>query len=205
MTAQATEVLQFWFGSPGDDATDYVSHWFKKDAVFDQQIRERFGELVEAASKGQLDEWAEHGPNGALALLLLLDQFPRNIWRDTMRAYTQDVRAREICIRAMDEALDRDLAFMERAMFYAPLMHAESRQVQEQSVRAYRNLVADAERVGLPDDMHHVLRQFLYQALRHAETIELFGRFPQRNEVMGRRSTIEEAAFMRQTAMMAQT
>jgi uncharacterized protein (DUF924 family) len=199
MSDPSSEIVHFWFGVPGDDALEYAQRWFRRDRVLGEAIRTRFGTILEAAIRGELDGWAEHSPTSALALIVLLDQFPRNVWRNTERAYAQDVHARSVCVGAMDLAFDRDSSFTERAVFYLPLMHAEDVKMQQRSVQCYRKLLADVEQAEMPVPMYKMLRQFLSYALRNAEIIELFGRFPQRNEALGRRSTLEEAAFLRQT------
>ena len=181
------EVLDFWFGPPGGpDAGLARDAWFRKDAAFDAAIRERFGALVDEAAAGGLAAW-EHGDDGVLALLLVCDQFPRNLFRGEARAFALDPRARSLARRAV--ASGRDLRYppVQRAFVYLPFEHSEDLADQRESVRLFGTLRDDPQAGG-----------YLEWALRHLEVVERFGRFPHRNEALGRPSTDAERAFLAQ-------
>jgi uncharacterized protein (DUF924 family) len=166
------EIVQEWLGDP--------SRWWTKDPVFDRFLAETYGEEVEAALRGELDAWAET-PRGALALVILFDQFARNIHRDTPRMYAGDQRAVSICLAVIDAGADATLSEPERQFLYMPLMHSENRAHQERCLEKFREL-------GKSLDF----------AQRHADIVFRFGRFPHRNAILGRESTPEEIAFLEQ-------
>lgn len=171
------EVLAFWF-APGREA-----QWFKRDGAFDAEVRDRLGPLSEQALDGALDHWAGTA-RGALALVILLDQVPRNLFRGRARAFAGDARALALAKQAIERGFDRDLAASQRLFLYMPLEHCESMEEQELCVA----LTAALD--GNPD--------WLDYAVRHRDIIARFGRFPHRNAVLGRRSTPEEEAFLKQ-------
>ena len=181
---EARAVREFWFGMGPEG-------WFGDDGR-DEEIRARFGALYERAAAGELDSWAA-GPRGRLSLILLLDQFPRNMFRGTARAFATDSRALALTLTGMQSAADAALEPVERLFFYMPLQHAESRDAQDESVAACRRLLAEAA----PDD-----KELCAGALRFAEEhraiIERFGRYPHRNAILGRASTPEEIEFLKQ-------
>ncbi len=178
------EILEFWFGRPG--TADYGSTrkaWFRKDAAFDAAIRERFGAAIETALCGGFADWT--APRGTLACILLLDQFTRNTFRDTPRAFAGDTLALALAEEAIARGNDRNLIPVERWFMYMPYVHAESASAQQHAVSLFRRL---HDETGLVEP--------LAWAERHAEIIRLFGRFPHRNAVLGRESTSEEVAFL---------
>ena len=183
-----------WFGGKADDAaSDRQSKlWCGKSAETDAELAERFTPLVEAARAGALDDWAET-PQGTLALILLTDQLPRNIYRGTGAAFASDARARAVAVAALDRGWDRQLLPIERVFIYLPLEHAESMADQERSVALYTRLFQEA-----PEKQLERYRNFLTFALRHRRVIERFGRFPHRNAILGRESTPEEIAFLQE-------
>jgi uncharacterized protein (DUF924 family) len=181
--ARPAEVLDFWFGAD-DVARDA---WFRKDAGFDALIRERFGALVEQALAGGLAGW-EATAHDALALLLLLDQFTRNIFRGTPRAFAGDARALAMARAMVARGDDAALPPLRRVFVYLPFEHAEEAQAQQASLRLFGALAA----------AHPALASFDDYAHRHAEVIERFGRFPHRNAILGRASTLEELAYLSQ-------
>lgn len=154
--------------------------WFEKDAAFDAEIRRRFLATHEAAARGELTDW-EATPAGALALILTLDQFPRNMFRGEARSLATDAQARAAARAALARSFDRQAPADLRTFFYLPLMHAENLADQERCVALYRAL-------GDEDSLKH--------AMQHADIIRRFGRFPHRNAVLGRRTTPEEQAFL---------
>ncbi|MDX2171333.1 MAG: DUF924 family protein [Deltaproteobacteria bacterium] len=192
-TAPIEEVLAFWFG-PADEAAAprraRVVRWFTADPDFDAEVRRRFGGLVCAATHRQLDHWAGSA-RGRLALVVLLDQFTRNVYRDRVDAYAADPYALRLVLTGIDAGLDCQLDFFARSVFYLPLEHSEDPAIQARSVGAYTALAADA-----PPELRDAAEQFLAHARGHQQTIARFGRFPARNAVLGRTSTAEELKAM---------
>lgn len=188
MDAQAQEVLDFWFLPP--DNPDYGqsrAEWFRKDDAFDAQIRARFGALIDAAIDGGLREW-DATPHGALARLIVLDQFTRNVYRGTPRAFAGDAQALALAIALTQAEQDGQLPPMLRAFAYLPFEHAEDLAMQARAVELFQ-LLSQAQ-PGF-DGM-------LDYAERHQEVIARFGRFPHRNVILGRASTPQELEFLRQ-------
>jgi uncharacterized protein (DUF924 family) len=180
----AADVLQFWFGAEGDAPR---AQWFRKDAAFDALIAERFGALVERALLGDMTGWGD-APDGALARILLLDQFTRNVFRDTPRAFAGDALALAVARAMVARGDDQALPPLRRVFVYLPFEHAEDRAAQQQALALFAALrAADT-----------TLAEFEDYARRHAVVIERFGRFPYRNAVLGRASTAEELAFLEQ-------
>ena len=166
------DVIAFWRDAGPE-------RWFRKDASFDAQFRQRFLAAHEAAAAVRLPDW-EGTADGALALLLLLDQFPRNAFRDTPRVYATDAQARDVARRAVERGFDRTTEPPLRNFFYLPFMHSEQ--------------LADQERCAeLTADAGDETRRY---ALHHRDIIRRFGRFPHRNAVLGRATTPEEAQFL---------
>ena len=188
MSAPWHEVLDFWFGPDGEDRSRTL--WFRKSDEIDAVIRERFGDLVARAGAGELDDWAAD-PRGRLALVILLDQFTRNIHRDSGEAFACDQLAQRHTLDAIEAGQDRALSVQERWFLYMPLMHAEDRELQARSLEAFRSLVDDA-----PADRKDHYRWVLDFAVTHKEIVDRFGRYPHRNRVLGRDTTAEEAAFL---------
>jgi uncharacterized protein (DUF924 family) len=180
---RAEEVLDFWFGREGEPGYGgFREAWFKKDPEFDRQVRDRFEPLYEAAAAGELDGWKAEAQS-CLALVILLDQFPRNMFRGDPRSYATDRKAQETAEYAVDRAFDRELPEFQRMFLYMPFMHSENLEHQRRSVELFRTLEG-SDATGY--------------AVQHMKIIERFGRFPHRNEVLGRRTTPEEAEFLTQ-------
>ena len=189
------KILEFWFGAlqgPEDYPEGKSKLWFVKDAENDRIIRERFGSAVEEALKQGHPSWNGTGA-GRLALILLLDQFTRNIYRDDARAFAGDERALALCIEGVDRHLDRELLPVQRCFFYMPLEHHESIASQDRAVALFEDLLNHC-----PQSLRNRLKSFHDYALRHREVIRQFGRFPHRNEILGRETTAKEEAFLRQ-------
>jgi uncharacterized protein (DUF924 family) len=191
MPARAAEdVLDFWFvpDEPASGASAFPTrdHWFRKDPAFDADVRERFGALIARALAGGLGEWCDT-PRGALARVLLLDQFTRNAFRDTPDAFAGDARALATARDALARGYDAALTPVERWFLYMPFEHSEALEDQERAVALFHALARDT---GLSDPVDW--------AERHAEVVRRFGRFPHRNAILGRESTAEELAFLRQ-------
>ena len=185
---EAQAVLDFWFGMPASaEFGRSRKAWFAKDDAFDQTIRERFGALVEQTLRSEHDDWADD-PRSALAQILLLDQFTRNAFRGTPRAFAGDARALAAATRMVGARRDEALPPFMRGFVYLPFEHAEGLAMQDEAIRLFSRLVSEAPEHA---DM-------LNYAHRHRDVIERFGRFPHRNEILGRRSTAEEIAFVKQ-------
>jgi uncharacterized protein (DUF924 family) len=170
------DVLDFWFRELKP------AQWFEASDALDQRIRDRFGDLLDSARRGALDAWSQD-PHGRLALIIVLDQFSRNIYRDSPEAFASDSKAQALVLAGLDAGHDRGLTFAERQFFYMPLMHAEDVGMQDLCVKKFEELVAFAENA-------------LGFARSHRKAVARFGRFPHRNAVLERESTAEETAFL---------
>lgn len=185
MPERARALLEFWFGPAGDPERErHRDIWFKSNPDHDAALRRLFLADYEQAAAGALAAW-EAAPESALALVLLLDQLPRNIFRGTPRAYATDALARAAAERAMASGFDRVLPPAWRKFFYMPLHHSEDAEDQRRSLDLLRSVPNDPARA---DNTRY--------ARRYLEIIERFGRFPHRNAVLGRVSTPEELAFL---------
>lgn len=183
--SQAKEVLEFWFGTP-DDA-DYGQQrkiWFTKNLEFDEKVRSHFTSHYQQAATGQLDDW-KTSPQGCLALIILLDQFPRNMFRGQPQAFATDSQALAYAQHAVTQGFDRELPPLQRWFVYMPFEHSEKIEDQYQSVELFEQL-SDQENLTEPLDY----------ANRHFKVIERFGRYPHRNDILGRETTPEEAEFL---------
>ena len=179
-------VLDFWFGVPGD--SDYGKArplWFTKSDATDQLVRQRFGDTVEEALSGRIDDWAVT-PRGTLASILVLDQFTRNIFRDSPRAFAGDAQALRLASNLVDRDDDRLLSLHERWFAYMPFEHSEFLNDQLESVRLFKQLAKQG------------LEEPLSWAIKHHDVIERFGRFPHRNSILGRESTADEIEFLKE-------
>jgi len=187
------DILEFWFGyfpSEYSSDTSKLDMWFKNGAAYDEAIFLKFGEIYHRAVAGECDTWQEI-QRGRLALIILLDQFSRHIYRGSAEAFAQDVKAQEICIEGMIIGHDQLLHPVERSFFYLPLEHAENLEHQSLSVKAYERLAEDV----IPE-FRKPFEMNLEFARKHRFVIETFGRFPELNELLGRESSEEERAFM---------
>jgi uncharacterized protein (DUF924 family) len=173
MAATADGIVSFWRAAGPD-------RWFNKNANFDEEIRQRFLETYEAAAAGQLTDW-EQSAQGALALLILLDQFPRNMFRGEARAFATDPLARAVAAGAIVRGFDSQVPPEMRGFFYLPFQHSEDLADQERGIAFYK-AIGDLEN--------------LKWAELHADIIRRFGRFPHRNSVLGRTTTPEEQVFL---------
>lgn len=195
MADQRESVLVFWFGPPGS-ATEIAGRqrrlWFGKSADNDQAVTERFAATLTAAAAGQLDHWA-NTPRGRLALVIVLDQFPHHIHRDQPPAFATDPQSLALSLAALESGEDRKLAPIERVFLYLPLEHAESLEMQARSVSLYEQLAHEAAA-----DERALFDGFLDYARRHYDVVARFGRFPHRNEILGRASTADELEFLKQ-------
>jgi uncharacterized protein (DUF924 family) len=195
LPVDAVAVLRFWLADvplTDEAALGKSGLWFAKSDALDAEITQRFGPLVEAARAGELDAWA-HSPEGSLALLILLDQFTRNIWRGTPDAFSGDDKALALAKLAIAQGQDMRVPPVPRTFFYLPLEHAEDMACQDASVAAFAQLAAQAG-----PDTRVLLESTHDYALRHRAVIAEFGRFPHRNAILERASTPAEQAHLAQ-------
>ncbi len=188
----------FWFGATADEDDEAAiiarqsALWWKKQPAVDAEIRQRFAPLVGRAAVGELDDWLR-SPRGRLALVLLTDQFPRNIWRGQAAAFAFDVLALRWAKEAVARGLDRDARPIERVFLYLPLEHSEELADQRAAVRLFDALAGE-----VTPEQRPAFAGYLDYARRHLEIIERFGRFPHRNAALGRETRAAEAEFLRQ-------
>ena len=190
--SQPAQVLQFWFGEDYDnpDWKEDNRRWYSGGEDFDRIIGERFGEHVEQALAGELAQW-ERSPSGSMALIILLDQFTRNIFRGSPRAFEGDQRARSVLNAALTKGFDHLLSYKERCFIYMPLEHSESLADQQRCVELFEALLAEA-----PAAYQSNIGGSLNFAIKHRDIIREFGRFPHRNEVLGRIANPEEIRYL---------
>lgn len=189
----AEEILEYWFGDTVRDPSRVpgrMGFWFDVDPRHDAEMRERWSDLVDAASDGKLDFWTRT-PRGRLAVLILLDQMRRNIYRGTAEAFRRDGRARYLMRDGVSRLMDMKLTPIERVFFYMPLQHAESLDDQEMAVDRFLQLERE-----VASDHREIFAGFRKYAQKHRDIIARFGRFPHRNAILGRRDTPEEATWL---------
>lgn len=192
---RARDVLDYWFGASTDDAGVFAEKgalWFGAGAAVDAQIRARFGALYEEAVAGGLDRWLA-APHGRLALVILVDQFSRNLFRGDARAFAHDALARGWVDEGLRLGADRALRICERVFFYLPLEHSESFADQQHSVALFTTL-----RNAAPAALREHCDDYLDYAVRHRDIVARFGRFPHRNAMLGRASSEAEIEFLKQ-------
>ncbi|MBD2690445.1 DUF924 family protein [Anabaena catenula] len=186
--SKAKTILEFWFGHP--DEPNYgkpQKFWFSKQPDVDEEIRTRFIEDYQKAATGYLDDWI-NTPETCLALILLLDQFPRNIFRDTPEAFATDWEALSAAQHAVAQGYDRELLPVQRWFIYLPFEHSENLAHQRQCVKLFQQLSHDPESLSA-----------IEYAFEHMKIISRFGRFPHRNQILGRISTTEEEEFLQES------
>jgi len=195
MIDRIEKILEFWFGTfpnawTGDESR--YDMWFNNGAAYDSEIFSAFGTDYFRAVKGELDSWTESA-RGRLALIILLDQFSRHIHRGAAESFAQDEKSQQLCIEGISAGDDLNLHPVERSFFYLPLEHAEDMQRQNLSIEAFTRLIQD-----VPEQYRKPFEGSLEWAEKHRYVIEQFGRFPELNEILGRESTQEEIAFMKE-------
>jgi uncharacterized protein (DUF924 family) len=193
MMHSSEDILSFWFGDLKDDNLfdkNRQALWFGGGEKTDNLIQEKFEDDLKSAIRGEWDAWQD-SPRGRLALIILLDQFSRNIYRDTPKEVAQDKKALSLSLEGIAQKIDLELKPIERVFFYLPIEHAESLEMQKLSVRYFENLVK-----SLPEKVAPLYKGFLDYAKAHFKVIERFDRFPYQNDVMGRKSTPEEIKFL---------
>jgi uncharacterized protein (DUF924 family) len=189
--SRVNEILSFWFGEPQDSEAYYkerLSVWFTPKPHFDQEIKDRFGTDYQLAAERKLADWQET-PRGSLALVLLLDQFPRNMFRGDRQAFATDPLAQEVAEHTIQNKFDLELLAIECLFVYLPFMHSENLAAQHRSVALFQKLAQEC----------CYLEDALSPAIKHKEIIERFGRYPHRNAILGRASTPEEVEFLQQS------
>jgi uncharacterized protein (DUF924 family) len=196
---RAETILGYWFNGLDDQSTidpeaPTVKRWFLGDEETDREIRERFETDHSMAARGEYRDWA-NAPRDRLALVILLDQFSRNLYRGSPEAFAVDPMALDLCLQSLEDGFDESLALIERAFLYMPLMHAESVEMQEKCKERFSGLVELAKERS-PANVGYFTYSHEF-AVKHAAIIERFGRFPHRNAILGRPSTPEEAEFLK--------
>jgi len=195
-TSDPEEVLSYWFPEGINDADPetrrrQLQRWMAGGPEVDREITERFGEVLEQARRGELDHWAETA-RGRLALIVVLDQFSRNVYRGSPLSYTQDEKALRLAVEGIDLGMDRELGSMERFFFWLPLGHSENLSLHERSVSH-----AEEEAANAPSHLKAGAEFGVSQAKAARDIIARFGRHPHRNELLGRDSTAEELKYLR--------
>lgn len=196
MSANWKNVLDYWFGPilEGTTAEKRNRLWFGGEQSTDDYIRTHFETQVLQAARGQLDSW-KTSAHPCLALIILLDQFPLNMYRKSARAFETEAKAIEVCLHGLEQQHHHSLAFVEKVFFYLPLEHSENLEHQNRCVALFSDLYDNAT----PQLTEHA-RSSLDYAIKHRDIIEQFGRFPHRNEFLGRTSTAEELEFLEDTS-----
>jgi len=190
------KLLDFWFGDLGHadlPTSDRTNLWFGENEELKINMLQVFRKEYDDAIAGKLNKWAESS-RGRLALIILLDQFSRSLYRNSSKAFEFDLQAQELCLQGLAEKVDQSLTLIERVFFYMPLVHAENSERQEQSIRLFQNLVSLSM-----TETTQVYQLFLAYAYAHFRVVKEFGRFPQRNSVLKRESTADEVAFLKNT------
>jgi len=192
-------INKFWFGRVEETIVPSQHRarvWFGEDKDIDEEMRSQFGGDLERAILGEFDHW-KGSPRGQLALIIAFDQLSRHIYRDSPLAFAQDSRALDICMHGVSQEMEHQLSLIERVFYYFPLLHSETLYHQEQSIQAYTMLseLAFAETRVIYDS-------FLKFANHHYSIIQRFGRFPQRNIILGRKSTPEEILYLEEADSM---
>ncbi|MFB2896547.1 DUF924 family protein [Aerosakkonemataceae cyanobacterium BLCC-F50] len=185
--ANFQEILNFWFGTP--DRSNYGKPrniWFSRNSEFDQLVKTRFLSDYELAASGNLNHWQDL-PESCLAFIILCDQFPRNMFRDRPKAFATDPQALALAQYAVERGFDRQFLPVQRWFFYLPFQHSENLEHQRQSLALFEQLGDDPDSLNCID-----------YAIQHLKIIERFGRFPHRNQILGRETTPEEAEFLKQ-------
>lgn len=188
------DILEFWIGPARDEPAEALQRqalWFRKSIETDREIADRFLPTLSVLAGGLDEEWARRGPRARLAAIIALDQFTRNIFRGTAHAFENDARALRLAEASVASGEDRTLTEMERVFLYLPFEHAENLECQDQGVRLFERLLDDSR-----NGFHDIVANTLDYAIAHRKVIAEFGRFPHRNEQLGRASTAEELAYL---------
>lgn len=192
---ESQQILQFWFGLASDNltiASQQAALWWSKDELVDTHMRDHYADWVRAAAQGELAHWQQE-PASYLALILLLDQFPRNIYRSSAASFAHDAQALQLTQQGLANGIDQRLSPIQRVFFYLPLEHAEDQSAQAQAVAL---LSALEQSVTAPE--RNLFANYTSFARRHQEVIQRFGRFPHRNVILGRRNTAAEIEYLQE-------
>lgn len=186
------EILNYWFASIGDGFDVATQHklWYTGGSTVDQAINQQFGEWVELALREGLTTWLQTSA-GTMAVVILLDQFTRNIYRGNAKAFAGDELARDIVNQALAMGIDRQLTAIQRSFFYMPLEHSESLEDQQACIKLFEQLLTE-----VPAEGKNSIQSSLDFAIKHRDIIAQFGRFPHRNEALGRLTTAEEQSYL---------
>lgn len=194
MVNQIHALLNSWFGNLGSadlPTSDRTNIWFGEDDLSKQKLLRAFEKEFHDATLGELNDWATT-PRGRLALIILLDQFPRYVYRHSSQAFAYDEQAKQLCLEGVHQKMDKSLTLIERVFFYMPLVHAEDSESQEKSIRLYQDLATLSM-----SETTQIYQLFLAYAYAHFRVIKQFGRFPQRNVLLGRESSQAELEFLK--------
>ncbi len=195
MSERIEDVLDFWFGDLnelGCASPDHRRFWWTKSDAFDQAVGSQFLSDYEAIVAGDRDAWRST-PRGALATIVVLDQFSRNMFRGTPNMFIADELAREVCEEGIDAGFDAELAFDERVFFYLPLEHSEQIELHRRCLKLFQELLSSSE-----ESLKADAENYLEYAEQHKAIIDRFGRYPHRNQTLGRASTPEEIEFLKE-------
>ena len=187
MNPDVSSILSFWFDRPPVE-------WFMPPAGFDEECKQKYGDLVHQARADKLDNWAAE-PKSTLALLVLLDQFSRNIFRGTPEMYQADPKALDIATKSIAKGFDKEVTVPQAITFYLPLVHNESLLAQVAAVSLYENLITRCE---AGSEMQEFNKNGVKSAKQHLDIIQRFGRYPSRNKILGRENTKEEEEFLKE-------
>jgi len=183
------DILQFWFGgSPIENA----KLWWGKHPDIDARIKAAHTDDIDKAMQGEYADW-QTDPESYLALIILLDQFPRNVYRNDPKTYVCDKRALELALQGIKKGIDKQLNISQRTFFYMPLEHAEDKAIQQRCVGLFQKMTDEAN-----EQDQSFCQGFLDFAISHKKVIDRFGRFPHRNKILGRDSTPEEVEYLNQ-------
>lgn len=186
------EVLSFWFDYSSHDEPLYTRElWWQKDEIFDDTIRKRFSKLRHDAIAGKLNAWLETS-KGTLAYIILIDQFSRNLLRESPEMYEHDNLALEAVLKGIDKGFDQSLSLTERVFFYMPFEHSENLEHQKISLQLFKNVLEEA-----PSEVKSIAENYYKFAEEHYSVIKKFNRFPHRNKIFGRASTKDETIFLK--------
>lgn len=195
MDLLAKDILQFWFGpldEKGRAQADKMDRWFRKDPAFDEEIRRKYGEYLFPAAWGAYDRWCQND-KGRVALIIMLDQFPRNLYRNQAKAFYFDGKALFLSKESINSEHFLRVPSLYGYFSLMPTMHAESLEAQELGIQAFRRLEEAAN-----EELKPIVADGINYAIRHRDIIARFGRFPHRNAILGRETTEEEAEFLKQ-------
>jgi len=189
----AETILEFWYGETNVEVLNLDKRplWFQKDTEFDKVVKTRFEDIVIRAGNGELHGWSEEAPASALALVLLLDQFPRNIYRGSGQSFAFDSRALQVATTMIEKGWDRTVAMAGRFFIYLCYVHSEDRNIQEKALELAEKMIELA-----PADQQDRALSYRESVKKHYVVIERFGRYPHRNALLGRLSSPEELAFL---------